>query len=372
MSVLPDPSVSALFTPVALGDIPLANRIVMAPLTRSRAVEGLVPSPLAVDYYSQRASAGLIIAEATQISVLAQGYPNTPGIYTEAQIEGWRKVTEAVHARGGRIVVQLWHVGRVSHVDLLPEGEVPVAPSAVPADTKTFAKAGFVPASTPRALALEEIPGIVKDFRSAARNAIEAGFDGVEVHGANGYLIDQFLRDGSNRRTDEYGGSIENRTRFLFEVVQAVADEIGAGRTGVRLSPVTAANGAFDSNPQPLFERAVERLDPLGLAYLHVIEGQTGGPRDNLPFDYVALKNKYRGAWIVNNGYDSAMAAQAITTGAADAVAFGRPFVSNPDLVRRMATGAAWAPVKQASLYTGGAEGYVDYPTLDDEAVQTL
>lgn len=355
-----------LFQPTRLGAIELANRIVMAPLTRNRAAPGLLPSPMAPEYYGQRATAGLIVTEATQVSPLAQGYLDTPGIYSPAQVAGWKKVTAEVHRRGGRIVVQLWHVGRVSHVSLLPPGEVPVAPSAIRADTQTFTRDGFVDVSTPRALAIEEIPGIVEDFRRAARNAIEAGFDGVEVHGANGYLIDQFLRDGSNRRSDGYGGGIENRTRFLFEVVQAVAAEIGAGRVGVRLSPVTPSSDSHDSDPQPLFERAVERLEPLGLAYVHVIEGATGGARDIAPFDYAALRARFTGGWIVNNGYDGRLAADAVASGAADAVAFGIPYIANPDLVRRLREGAPLNRVDQATLYGGGEDGYTDYPTLDE------
>jgi N-ethylmaleimide reductase len=265
-------------------------------------------------------------------------------------------------------VVQLWHVGRVSHVSLLPPGEVPVAPSAVRADTKTFTPQGYVDVSTPRALDIAEIPAIVEDFRRAARNAIAAGFDGVEVHGANGYLIDQFLRDGSNRRNDAYGGSIENRTRFLVEVVQAVVDEIGADRVGVRLSPVTPASDSYDSDPQPLFERAVERLDRLGLAYLHVIEGATGGPRDIAPFDYAALRAKFHGGWIVNNGYDRALAEAAVAEGRADIVAFGKAFISNPDLVERLRVNAPLAPWDNTTFYGGGAHGYIDYPTLAEAA----
>ncbi|MBD7921629.1 alkene reductase [Xanthomonas bonasiae] len=357
---------SPLFAPLRLGAIELANRIVMAPLTRNRAEgEGRIPSPLAPEYYGQRAGAGLIVAEATQISPMGQGYMDTPGIYSEAQVAAWKQVTAEVHRRGGRIVLQLWHVGRISHVSLLPDGAAPVAPSALRANAKTYTAEGFSDVSAPRALRLDEIPGLLEDFRHAARNAIAAGFDGVEVHAANGYLIDQFLRDGSNHRDDAYGGSIENRTRLLFEVVQAVAQEIGAERTGVRLSPVTPANDAHDSDPQPLFERAVERLDPLGLAFLHVIEGATGGPRDNIAFDYAALRAKFRGPWLVNNGYDKALAERVLGAGAADAVAFGRPFIANPDLVERLRRDAPLNPLDADTLYGGGAKGYTDYPTLD-------
>ncbi len=269
-----------LFEPYTLGSLTLSNRIVMAPLTRNRAGAGLVPSQFAADYYAQRASAGLIITEATQVSKQAQGYQDTPGLYTPEQVAGWRKVTDAVHAKGGRIFVQLWHVGRVSHVDLLA-GEAPVAPSAIRAETKTFVNNGFTEVSEPRALELEEIPGIVEDFRKAAANGIEAGFDGVEVHGANGYLLDQFLRETANVRTDAYGGSIENRARLLIEVTAAVASETGAERTGVRISPVSPASGIVPaSDEQPQFNHVVEALDGLGIAYIHVVEGATGGPRD--------------------------------------------------------------------------------------------
>lgn len=362
MTQSPDGTLS---TPTRLGAIEVGNRIAMAPLTRNRAIEGRVPNPLAIQYYEQRASAGLIIAEATQISPLGQGYLDTPGIYSQAQIDAWRKVTDAVHARGGRIVLQLWHVGRISHTSLLPDGEVPVAPSALRANGKTFTAKGFEDVSEPRALRLDEIPALIQDFRQAARNAITAGFDGVEVHAANGYLIDQFLRDGSNLRTDEYGGSIENRTRLLDEVVRAIASEIGAERTGVRLSPVTPANDARDSQPQPLFERAVERLDAIGgLAFVHVIEGATGGPRDNIAFDYAALRAKFKGPWIANNGYDKDSAEQAIASGYADMIAFGRAFIANPDLVERLRLGVALSDLDPDTLYGGGAKGYTDYPSV--------
>lgn len=267
-----------LFQPYNLGPISLTNHIVMAPLTRNRAGAGLVPSELAATYYAQRATAGLLITEATQISAQAQGYQDTPGIYTPAQIDGWRKVTDAVHAKGGHIFVQLWHVGRISHVDLQPGGAAPVAPSAIRAETKTFVNNGFADVSEPRALELDEIKDIIEDFRKASANAIAAGFDGVEIHGANGYLLEQFLKDGANQRTDEYGGSIENRARLLLEVVAAVKDEIGAERTGVRISPVSPANAISISDPQPQYDYLVEQLDALGIVYLHVVEGATGAP----------------------------------------------------------------------------------------------
>ena len=361
---------TSLFDPARVGDIPTANRIVMAPLTRSRAGDGLAPTDLTVAYYRQRASAGLIITEASQVMPEGLGYLDTPGIYTPAQVTAWKKVTDAVHAEGGRIVIQLWHVGRVSHVSLQPNGQAPVSSTARNAGGKVFTKDGFIETSTPRALRIDELPGIIEAYRHAARCSIDAGFDGVEVHAANGYLIDQFLRDSINDRTDAYGGSIENRTRLLVEVLTAVADEIGAGRTGVRLSPVTPVNGADqDSNAQALFNRAVERLAPLKLAFLHVVEGQTGGARDVAPFDYEALRTRYKaghaaGAWMVNNGYNRQMAMDVVACGAADLVAFGRPFIGNPDLVRRLKEDKPLAPLNPDLLYGGGAEGYTDYPAL--------
>ena len=271
---------TTLFDPIQIGDIALANRIAMAPLTRNRAT-GSVPTPMMAEYYGQRATAGLIIAEASQISPMAQGYLDTPGIYSPEQIAAWRPVTDAVHAAGGRIVIQLWHVGRISHSSLLPEGAAPVSSTNQVANTQTYTRDGFVPVSAPRALRDDELPGLVDDYRHAARCAIEAGFDGVEVHAANTYLLEQFLRDSINARSGPYGGSIANRARLLLEVVRAVSDEIGVGRTGVRLSPLTTFGGSapLDSNPQAVYGYVVEQLAPLGLAYLHMIEGETGGPR---------------------------------------------------------------------------------------------
>lgn len=353
---------STLFEPYTLGALTLSNRIVMAPLTRNRAGADFVPGDLAVEYYSQRASAGLLIAEATQISQQGQGYQDTPGIYTSAQIDGWRKVTDAIHAKGGHIVLQLWHVGRVSHVDLQPNRGAPVAPSAIRAATKTFVNNGFVDVSEPRALSLEEIPGIVEDFRKAAANAIAAGFDGVEVHGANGYLLDQFAKDGANVRTDDYGGSVENRARLMLEVTAAVAAEIGPDRTGIRISPVSPVNGVTTSDPQAQFNYIVEELEKLGIVYLHVVEGATGGPRDVALFDYDALRKRFSRTYIANNGYDLELATTRLHEGKADLFAFGRPFISNPDLVERLKTGAPLAKLNPATLYGGGAEGYTDYP----------
>lgn len=351
-----------LFQPLQLGDIKIANRIVMAPLTRDRAGAGRTPTALMAEYYAQRADAGLIIAEATQISSEGQGYLDTPGIHSDAQVKGWRRVTDAVHARGGKIVLQLWHVGRISHTSLQLGGKAPVAPSAIRAHAKTFTAKGFELVSAPRALGAGELPRIIAEYRYAAARAMDAGFDGVEVHAANGYLIDQFLRDGANHREDAWGGSIENRTRLLYEVLGTVAKTIGGGRTGVRLSPVTPANDLYDSNPQPLFERAVARLAPLELAYVHMIEGATAGARDFAPFDFEALHRRFPGRWMVNNGYTAAMAADAIEHGRADLVAFGRPFIANPDFVQRLLSGVPLSAHNPATLYGGSAEGYTDYP----------
>ncbi|HEY9211270.1 MAG TPA: alkene reductase [Ancylobacter sp.] len=357
----------SLFDSYRLGDITLSNRVVMAPLTRNRAAPGNVPTPLMAEYYGQRATAGLIITEATQVSDTAQGYQDTPGCYTPEQVEGWRQVTDAVHAKGGRVFLQMWHVGRVSVRGLQPGGAAPLAPSAVQAVTKTFFNNGFVDVDAPRALDISEIPGIVDDFRKTAANAIKAGFDGVEVHGANGYLIDQFLRDGANKRTDAYGGSIENRTRFMKEVMEAVIAEIGAARTGIRISPVTPASGLSDSNPQPLFNHVMDVLEQLAPVYVHMIEGATGGPRDIVPsFDFDALHKRYSGTWMVNNGYDRAMADAAIATAKADLVAFGKAFVSSPDAVERLKRNVGFNELDRDHLYGGGAQGYTDYPALED------
>jgi len=368
----------SLFDPIQVGALALANRIAMAPLTRNRS-PGAVPQAITATYYAQRASAGLLISEGTAISHQAQGYADVPGLYAPEQIKGWQAVTAAVHAAGGKIVTQLWHVGRVSHTSLQPGQGAPVAPSAIAAQTKTVllqdGVARFVPTSEPRALALDELPGIVADYRRAARAALEAGFDGVEIHAANGYLLDQFLKTGANQRTDAYGGSIENRARLLLEVVAAVCDEIGAERTGIRLSPVTPANDIADADPQPLFAHVLRQLAPLGLAFVHVIEGSTGGPRElpERPFDYAAAKAAYRdaggqGAWMVNNGYTRDMAdavvADASIAAGADMVSFGRPFIANPDLVARLRQNGPYNEGNRATYYGGGTAGYTDYPTL--------
>ena len=351
----------ALFTPLTAGKIELANRVVMAPLTRNRADDetGEV-NDLHVEYYRQRASAGLIITEATQISPEGKGYIQTPGIHTDQQIAAWKKVTDAVHAEGGKIVVQLWHVGRISHTSIQPADQAPVAPSAISAGVKTFTKNGFEDTSTPRALETDEIRRVIEDFAHATRCAKAAGFDGVEVHGANGYLLDQFLKDGANQRDDRYGGSVENRTRLLFEVLDAVIAEWDAGHVGLRLSPFSNANGVSDSDPMATFSPVFERLNEYKLSYLHVVEGQTGGERDG-QFD--ALRSLFKGTYMGNNGYDYDLAEKRLSDGV-DLVAFGRPFIANPDLVERLHQGASLNEGDQDTFYGGGEKGYTDYPTL--------
>ena len=361
-------SASKLFDPYKLGAVTLTNRAVMAPLTRNRAVAGFVPNPLAIEYYGQRASAGLLITEASQVSQQGQGYQDTPGIYTKEQVAGWRKVTDRVHERGGHIYIQLWHVGRVSHTALQANDGAPVAPSAVRAKGKTFVGGTFVDVSEPRALDLGEIPGIIDNFKRASANALAAGFDGVEIHGANGYLLDQFAKDGANKRTDAYGGSIENRARLMLEVSKAVASEAGADRTGIRISPVTPANDVSDSNPQPLFDHIVDQLNALKLVYIHVIEGATGGPRDIAPFDHDSLRKRFNGTYIANNGYDFKLATEVLDKNKADLIAFGKLFISNPDLVERLKLGAALNDFDKATFYGGSAKGYTDYPVLGRQA----
>jgi len=359
-----------LFEPVQLGPYRLANRIVMAPLTRARASAEGVPGPLMAEYYAQRASAGLIIAEATIVSPQGRGYAFTPGLHSADQVRGWRRVTDAVHARGGRIFNQLWHVGRISHPKVQPGGQLPVAPSAIVARASAFTGEGFEPCVTPRALETAEIPAIVADFRRAAQNALAAGFDGVEIHAANGYLIEQFLRDSTNQRADAYGGSREKRARFLLEVVAAVAAACGGNRVGVRLSPLTPSNDAAqDSDPLGTYRHAVDRLNAFGLAYLHVIEGATQGARE-VPggFDLQILRRAFKGLYVANNGYNLALALDARRRGLADLVCFGRPFIANPDLVARLRAGAPLNTPDRATFYAGGAPGYTDYPTLREPA----
>lgn len=353
-----------LFSPVKLGAISLNNRVVMAPLTRNRAGDGAVPQPINATYYEQRASAGLIISEATPISAMAHGYPALPGIYTDAQVAGWKRITDAVHAKGGKIVIQLWHVGRISHPSLLPNNALPVAPSAIKPAGQAFTYQGLVDYVEPRALRADELPGVVADYAHATKCALAAGFDGVEVHSANGYLLDQFLRDGSNQRTDNYGGSFENRARLLMEVTQAVIAVAGADRVGVRLSPVNPFNDMKDSNPQALFNYVTESLNQFNLAYLHVVEGGIHGGGIADPFDFAAMRKLFKGAYIANLSYDKVRGNAAIASGHADAVAYGVPFIANPDLVERFKANAPLNEADASSFYGGSEKGYTDYPFM--------
>ncbi|TRD15664.1 alkene reductase [Palleronia caenipelagi] len=359
---------SPLFTPFRAGALDLSNRVVMAPLTRSRADDetGTV-SDLHVTYYTQRASAGLIITEAAQISPQGKGYISTPGIYTSEQVAAWRKVTDAVHEAGGKIVIQLWHVGRISHTEFQPDRQKPVAPSAIGADVDTYLSSGYSKTSVPRALDADEIAGIVLDYVHATNCAMEAGFDGVELHAANGYLIDQFLKDGTNKRGDRYGGSIENRTRFLFEIMDAMTGAVDADRIGIRLSPFSAANNATESDPMGMFTPVVERLNRYGLAYLHMVEGQTGGERKG---DYDALRQLWTGPYMGNNAYDRSLAISRVADGSVDLVAFGRPFIANPDLPERLRQDATLNKPDPDTMYGGEEGGYIDYPTLEEERAE--
>lgn len=354
-----------LFTPLQLGPHALRNRLVMAPLTRCRAQRDGVPTPIMAEYYGQRAGAGLILSEATPVTPMGVGYPLIPGIWNEAQVAGWRPITRAVHERGGRIFMQLWHVGRISHPSLLPDGATPVAPSAVAPRGEASTYEGYKPFVTPRALDIAELPGIVEAFRQGAANALAAGFDGVEVHAANGYLLDQFLRDGSNKRTDAYGGGVDNRARLLLEVLAAVCGACGADRVGVRLSPVQPFNDMFDSEPEATFSRVVELLNPFKLAYLHVTE--LGRDRPGLAgpyFEVKKLRHLWQGLYMTNHGYDKASATAALAANEADMVAFGALYIANPDLAERFALDAPLNAPNPDTFYMGGARGYTDYPTL--------
>lgn len=354
-----------LFSPIRLGAIELANRVVMSSLTRNRAGEGNVPTDLVVEYYRQRASAGLILTEASPICPEGHGYPRTPGIHTPEQIAGWRKVTDAVHAAGGKIAIQLWHVGRISHPDLQPGGVAPVAPSAIKPAGQAITVEGMKDYVTPRALEANEIPGLLAAYGQAAKNALAAGFDGVEIHAGNGYLLDQFLRSSTNRRTDAYGGSKENRARLLLEILDCVCAAIGSDRVGVRLSPVTPFNDLSDANPQETFEYVVDQLNRFDLAFLDILQGTGGAPRDQwLPFDYDRLRRIYKGNLIRNNGYDFASGNAAVQEGATDAIAYGRLLLANPDLVERFRRGAPLNQPDYEKLYSGEEQGYTDYPFL--------
>ena len=337
----------------------------MAPLTRNRAGEGGVPHDLNVAYYAQRATAGLIVTEATPISDMAHGYPALPGIYTDAQVAGWKKVVDAVHAKGCKIILQIWHVGRISHPSLLPSDALPVAPSAIKPAGQAFTYAGLQDYVTPRALDASELPGIIQDYVHATNCALKAGFDGVEIHAANGYLLDQFLRDGSNKRDDNYGGSFENRARLLMEVTQAVVNVIGADKVGVRLSPVNPFNDMADSNPQALFNYVADALNQFNLAYLHVVEGGIGDAGESVSFDFVVLRKHFKNAYMANLGYDKARGNAAIASGQADVIAYGVPFIANPDLVERYRTDAPLNEADANLFYGGTDKGYTDYPFLN-------
>jgi N-ethylmaleimide reductase len=352
-----------LFIPFALGDLALPNRVVMAPMTRNRAGPSNVPGALAVEYYTQRASAGLIVTEATQVSPQGVGYPGTPGIHSDAQVAGWRRVTEAVHRAGGRIFLQLWHVGRISHPSLQPGGALPVAPSAIAAAGEAFTASGPQPFVVPRALETAEIPDLVAQFADGARRARAAGFDGVEIHGANGYLIDQFLRDGTNRRSDRYGGSLANRARFLIEVTEAVTGVWGAGRVGVRLSPRSDFNSMHDSDPRATFGHAALALSAFGLAYLHIVEPVGSLPEGTAPLA-PDLKEAFGGPLMLNGGYTRPLAEAALARGEADLVSFGASFLANPDLPLRLAHDAPLNTPDPATFYGGDQRGYTDYPAL--------
>ncbi len=361
---------AVLFTPTRLGAVDIPNRVLMAPMTRSRAGRDGVPSTLASLYYVQRASAGLIVTEATQVTPEGQGYIQTPGIHTEAQVAGWRRVTDATHAAGGRIFLQLWHVGRVSHQSFQPGGALPVSASAIALPGEAWTYDGMQPHPTPRALETDEIAGVVAQFKHGALLAQQAGFDGVEIHGANGYLIDQFLRDGTNRRTDRYGGSAANRARFLLEVTEAVVTVWGADRVGVRLSPLGGFNAMSDSDPATTFGEAVRSLDRFGLAYLHMVEQFGPEPLSEEQLGILrSIRERWHGPYIANGAYDAARGAEAVRDGWAAAVAYGVPFLANPDLPLRFLTGTQLNEPDRATFYGGDQRGYVDYPAAAEERI---
>jgi len=354
---------SDLFSPIHLGSVALPNRMVMAPMTRNRAPDG-IPTALMAEYYAQRAAAGLIVTEGAQVSGQGVGYPATPGIHDDAHVAAWKPITDAVHASGGHIFVQLWHCGRVSHPDY-HGGELPVAPSAIRPAGQAFTYEGLKDFVTPRALDAEELPGVVEQYRHAAAMAMQAGFDGVEIHSANGYLLDQFLRDGSNQRSDAYGGSLANRSRLLLEVVEAVCGEVGSGRVGVRISPVNAFNDMHDSDPQALFNHVTASLSEFEPAYLHVVEvSMTGEPDESV--DMQQIREHFNGAYIANGGYDKQRGMRAIEQGTADLAAYGIPYLANPDLLERFRADAPLNEADQATFYGGDAKGYTDYPALGE------
>ena len=353
-------SADTLFTPVRLGNLTLKNRMVMAPMTRNRAAEGNIPQAMNVEYYRQRAGAGLIICEASQVSPEGVGYPGTPGIYDDEQTAGWKKVTDAVHDEGGYIYMQLWYCGRISHPDLLPDKQTPVAPSAITPEGEAITFEGMKAFVEPRALETNEIQDIVAQYKNAAQMAKQAGFDGVEIHAANGYLLDQFLRDGSNQRTDEYGGNEENRMRFLNQVIDAVLEVWESNNVGIRLTPENSFNSMSDSNPQAHFNYFISQLNGRNLAYLHILEGDMMGAAQNV--NYRALRDAFKGSYMANNGYDKNRAQTAIANGDSDLVAFGVPFLANPDLVHRYKNKLQLNEADQATFYGGDETGYTDYP----------
>ena len=362
---------SELFRPLDAGALSLPHRVLMAPLTRNRAGEGNVPGDMNAEYYRQRASAGLIITEATQVAPKGQGYPRTPGIHSDEQVEGWKKVTDAVHEAGGQIVLQLWHVGRISHSSF-HDGEKPVAPSAIKPDGETLtANMEMKPFETPRALETEEVAEVVEQYRHGAEQAKAAGFDGVEIHAANGYLVDQFLRSGTNDRTDKYGGSLDNRLRFLQEVMDAVVDVWGADRVGIRFSPLASFNSMSDENPEETFTAAAGLAEDAGLAYVHLVEPwepkpPVNGTEDEVSRVFSSIREAYSGALIVNGNYDDKSAKEAIKEGYADAIAFGRSFLANPDLPRRIREQLPINVPDQDTFYNGSEHGYTDYPTWEE------
>lgn len=359
---------TSLFDPIRLGDIEAPNRILMAPLTRGRSTPSdHVPlTDLKAEYYAQRASAGLIISEATGISREALGWPSAPGIWSDAQVEAWKPVTQAVHDAGGRIILQLWHMGRIVHPDFL-DGQPPVSSSATTAPGFAHTNEGKKPYEAARALDISEIPRLLDDYRHAAANAIKAGFDGVQIHAANGYLIDQFLRDNSNFREDAYGGSVENRIRLLTEVTQAVVDTVGAGRTSVRLSPNGDSQGVNDSNPVPLFTAAAKALNDIGIAFLELRELKPYGDfgRSDVPRLSPQIREVFKGPLILNQEYTAENYVEDLESGLADGISYGRPYIANPDLVERIRLDAPFTPVNPKTIYAPGAEGYTDYPTLE-------
>lgn len=352
-----------LFEPIKIGALNLKNRIIMSPMTRGRADAGGIPNEMMAQYYAQRASAGLIITEATAISEQGYGWAGSPGIYNDAHVAGWRKVTDAVHAKGGLIVLQLWHMGRVSHPDF-QNGQKPVGPSAIAAEGMAYTPTGRKPYVEPRALRADEIPAIIRDYVKAGQRAMSAGFDGVEIHAANGYLIDQFIRDGANKRTDDYGGSIENRLHFLLEVTEGLAKAVGANRLGIRVSPLNPHNGMSDSDPVATYTLLAELLNGYRPAYLDVMEALPGHryANDKAEPIHPHIRREFKGTIILNGGQTAETAEKVIKNKQADAVAFGVPFIANPDLPARLKTGADLRQADTETYYQGGANGYIDYP----------